>query len=237
MNSIAEHWFGLLDLQLHCEPSNSVVERHVLTIRLWLSKVHFDGQKTTLTSEYSMSLFRFISNVWLLTVSFDCYKASVTLTNQKLTVDHPMQHLRGKRWWSIGKRGHCNTQWSLGNQYSWLKGNIHCWKFSFTVDRAAGLLKCHVEFWKSTLAIEIPLCWFANRFDCWPGRAFQHSGCLTLTLGSIGVPFDYTLVHIHPLFISGWLGYLDTLFSQRYGYALTFASLTWNMWWDRAVLM
>ena len=214
MHVIAEHWIWLLDLQIDCGTLDLVVERHLRPLERRL-----DCQKSILVIERLVSPLSIQcrcldssvighSFIWLIRSRCDSDKSN-------RTTDRPMWHLTDKFWLSIGRLGHCKTQWRLEHIISGLKGNFHNWKSSLTVERAVWLLQGHVVFWKSNLAAEVHCTGLQthltvdqdahfNTQAVWPWHLVQWEYLFVTRATRIPV-------HIHPLFISGWLGYLDTL--------------------------
>ena len=115
---------------------------------------------------------------------------------------------------------------------------------SLTVERAVWLLEGRVVLWKSNLAAEVHCAGFQTHLTVdqdahfssqavWPWHLVRWE-CLFVTRAT-WIPVH---IHINPLFISGWLGYLDTLFSHGYntgvGLCFHFSSAR-DMSWDKAL--
>ena len=249
MHVIAEHWIWLLDLQIDCGTLDLVVERHLRPLERRL-----DCQKSILVIERLVSPLSIQcrcldssvighSFIWLIRSRCDSDKSN-------RTTDRPMWHLTDKFWLSIGRLGHCKTQWRLEHIISGLKGNFHYqyWKSSLMVERAVWLLEGQVVFWKSNLAAEVHCAlvykpiWLLTRTRISAPRPFDPDIWFnerTFSLQEqLGYRYAYTYILIS--FLAGWATWIHcsaTDIIQGYAYAFTFASSARNMWWDKAVLM
>ena len=68
------------------------------------------------------------SLIRLLQSQFDSYKSN-------LTADHSMWHLQGKCWLSVGRLGHCNTQWGLC-MTGWLRNGGARWPWRLQIGKS-----------------------------------------------------------------------------------------------------